>query len=214
MHFQKKALYNILLIFLFNHILYYYYFTGDHLLVIGGWNSGDLSGVELINLGTQNKVCQPLQLEYPVRLHSSVVTSRGVITCGGFNGTFLKTCTLQTKDGKTRPFPSLIRSRYSFGMVVMDQSLIVVGGWGAEGKMETIGLNGNFWVEEDLPFSVVFHCFVSINETMMMAIGGYDGKNVSKRYFEFVNEKRLKREGKQLNNNFLFIILKKKTLFL
>ena len=88
----------------------------------------------MISLGTQDKVCQPLQLEYPVDGHSSVVTSRGVITCGGYNGARLKTCTLQTKEGETKPFPSMIRRRNEFGMVVMDQSLIVVGGWGAEDK--------------------------------------------------------------------------------
>ena len=92
----------------------------------------------------------------------------------------------------------------NFGMVVMDQSLIVVGGYPAYDKMEKIGLNDNKWVEEDLPLKVWGHCLVSINETTMMAIGGIDGSgNVSKRYFEFVNEtKNLKREEKQLQKNF------------
>ena len=151
----------------------------------------------MISLGTQDKVCQPLQLEYPVSDHSSVVTSRGVVTCGGRNRTSLKTCTLQTKEGETKSLPSLIRSRYEFGMVVMDQSLIVVGGGGAKDKMEKIGFNDNSWVEEDLPFKVYGNCLVSINKTMMMAIGGRDRSfNVSKRYFQFLNEtKNLKKKN-------------------
>ena len=64
--------------------------------------------------------------------------------------------------------------------------------------MEKIGLNDNDWVEEDLPFKVRAHCVVSINETMVMAIGGWDG-GVSKRYFEFVNETRnLKKRRKAI----------------
>ena len=195
---------------------YHYYFTGDHLLVIGGSDGRRvLSEVEMINLGTQDKVCQPLQLEYPVYDHSSVVTSRGVVTCGGNNGsTRLKTCTLQTKEGETKPFPSMIRSRGYFGMVVMDQSLIVVGGRGAKNKMEKIGFNDDEWVEEDLPFKVYGHCLVSINKTMMMAIGGHYGR-VSKRYFEFLNEtKNLKKKRKVIAKEFLFLILKKNILFL
>ena len=180
--------------------MYHNYFTGDHLLVIGGDDGRILSEVEMINLGAQDKVCQPLQLEYPVRDHSSVVTSRGVITCGGWNGTYLKTCTLQTKEGESKPFPSMNRRRYNFGMVVMDQSLIVVGGYGTFeilNKMEKIGLNDNEWVEEDLPFTVWGHCVVYINETTMMAIGGLDGRlNVSKRYFESVNETKNLNEKK------------------
>ena len=88
---------------------YYYYFTEEHLLIIGGHGVYRyLSEVEMITLGTQDKICQPLQLEYPVSDHSSVVTSRGVVTCGGWNGTRLKSCTLQTKEGETKPFPSMI----------------------------------------------------------------------------------------------------------
>ena len=202
-HFETLFSYDITTIlyssFIFIIFSYHYYFTEDHLLVIGGYHGRYLSEVEMISLGTQDKVCQPLNLEYPVRGHSSVVTSRGVVTCGGSNGTYLKTCVLQTKEGETKPFPSLNRGRYFFGMVVMDQSLIVVGGSGALDKMEKIGFNDNEWVEEDLPFKVGYHCVVSINKTTMMAIGGSDGWNVSKRYFEFVNEtKNLKKRRKAI----------------
>ena len=190
---------------------YYYNFTEDHLLVIGGYGGRYLSEVEMISLGTQDKVCQPLKLDYPVYGHSSVVTSRGVITCGGWNGTRLKTCTLQTKEGETKPFPSMIRSRSHFGMVVMDQSLIVVGGMGALGKMEKIGLSDNEWVEEDLPFKVRYHCVVSINETMVIAIGGADERNVSKRYFEFVNDTiNLKMRRKAIAKEFFILNFEEK----
>ena len=145
----------------------------------------------MINLETQDKVCQPLDLEYPVEGHSSVVTSRGVVTCGGYNGAYLKTCTLQTKEGETKPFPSMNRRRSSFGMVLMDQSLIVVGGFGADDTMEKISLNGSRWIKVNLSFRIFNHCVVAINETMVMAIGGYDGNlKVRKRYFDFVIKTR------------------------
>ena len=149
--------------------------------------------MEVVNIGTEVEVCQPLNIGFPVKGHSSVITSRGVLTCGGDNGDKrprrLNTCIIHTKEGETRPFPSMIRSRSLFGMAVMDQSLIVVGGCcDGSDKMEKIGLNGNEWVEEDLPFSVQYHCVVSTSETMIMVIGGLDGNNVSRICFEFVIE--------------------------
>ena len=64
------------------------------------------------------------------------------------------------------------RPRSGFGMGVMDQNLIVVGGYGAENKMEKINLMSDQWIEEDLPFSVKDNCVVSINDTTVMSIGG------------------------------------------
>ena len=137
--------------------------------------------MEIINLGTEEGLCQPLQLESPTSSHSSVATNRGVMTCGGQIGVnYLKSCIIQTKDRKRMRFPSLNRGRSEFGMAVMGQSVIVVGGNGAINKMEKISLNGKKWVEEDLPFKVRAHCVVPINDTMMMVIGGNNGTKVNK----------------------------------
>ena len=96
-------------------------------------------------------------------------------------------------------------------MVVMDQSLIVVGGVGASNKIEKIGLNDNEWVEEELPFTVRNHCVVSINKTMMMVIGGVDDNNVSERYFEFVNKTRnLKNRRKAMAKEFFILNFEEK----
>ena len=153
-------------------------FLGDNLLILGGDSDGnrDLSNVEVIKVKTEGHICNPFELEYPVSGHSSVATSLGVITCGGWT----TNCTLQTIKGETRSFPSMKRSRYKFGMTVMNQTLMIVGGWPTYDKMEKISMNGDEWVEEDLPFSVWGHCVVSINETTAMVIGGSDSDyNVS-----------------------------------
>ena len=165
---------------------------GDHLLLIGGRRGSHHSDVEMINFGTKDDVCQSRDLDSPVEDHSSVATRRGVVTCGGqWNGIRLNKCIVQTKDGKTKPFPSMNRRRSSFGMVLMDQSLIVVGGFGADDTMEKISLNGSRWIKVNLSFRIFNHCVVAINETMVMAIGGYDGNlKVSKRYFDFVTKTR------------------------
>ena len=74
----------------------------------------------------------------------------------------------------------MIRPRSAFGMGLINQSLIVVGGNGALNKMEKINLQSGQWNELDLPFAVSRHCVVSINDTMLLSIGGYDEKdNVS-----------------------------------
>ena len=132
-------------------------------------------------MGKENGHCTASNLEYPVSSHSSVVSSLGVITCGGHDGkSRLKKCTLQKRDGETKMLPSMIRPRSAFGMVVINQTLIVVGGNGAFNKMETINLQSGQWNEVDLPFTVGYHCVVSINDTMILSIGGYDEKdNVS-----------------------------------
>ena len=149
---------------------------------MGGRSDGNrpLSNVEVIKVKTEGAICNPLELEYPVNGHSTVVTSLGIITCGGWESNSLKRCTLQTIKGETRLFPSMKRSRYRVGMAVMNQTLMIVGGYPAYEKMEKISMNGDEWVEEDLPFSVWSHCVVSINETSVMAIGGSDSDyNVS-----------------------------------
>ena len=157
----------------------------DNLLILGGCAAGDrgdrqISNAELIKLKTDANTCKPLKLEYSVYGHSSVASSRGIITCGGYTTNFVMTCTLQTNNGETRSFPSMNRSRSKFGMVVMNQTLIIVGGYPATDKMERISMNGDEWIEEDLPFSLWNHCVVSINETTVIAIGGSDyNHNVS-----------------------------------
>ena len=150
-------------------------FKADNLLIIGGRDGfrSESSDVELIDIEAEDEKCSPLDLDHPIQSHSSVVSSLGVITCGGrSNGTRLNRCILQTKEGEIKLFPSMIRPRSGFGMGVMDQNLIVVGGYGAENKMERINLMSDQWVEEDLPFSVSDNCVVSINDTTVMSIGG------------------------------------------
>ena len=159
--------------------------SGDNLWITGGidgisaedsFSSGQiLSDVELIHIkGIENEKCRPIALEYPVHYHSTILTSLGIMTCGGDNRTsVLNACMFQTKEGKTKSFPPMIRSRDRFGMVVVDQNLIVVGGFWVTNKMEKINLISGQWYEKDLPFMVSSHCVLSINDTIVVSIGGW-----------------------------------------
>ena len=136
-----------------------------------GWVPCHTSDVELIELQANNDGCDTLEFEYPVRGHSSVVTSRGVLTCGGSSRIYLSKCILQRIEGKTSSFPSMIRSRRYFGLAENGNKLFVIGGIGAENKMETISIYGDQWFEENLPFNTSGNCVFSVNDTII-SIGG------------------------------------------
>lgn len=148
----------------------------DNLFIIGGgyfgsWNSD----VELISLQRNNEICNIDQLDigYQVEAHASVSTRLGVITCGGAIAPYfqdgIKNCTLLTKNGQTREFPSMIHPRKNFGLALNNDKLFAIG----DETMETIDINGDQWTEDENTLQVwnSGHCVVSVNNKIIV-LGG------------------------------------------
>ena len=174
-----------------------FYFTGDNLVVIAGWTgSKRLSDVELVPFQTINDHCNPLDLDYTVRSHSSVGTPIGILSCGGWTGsTTTSKCVLQTKEGQTTTFPTMKRRRYYFGLGIVNDMVYAVGGSGGKTTMEKINFKTDSgWTLKNLPFSVYSHCLATTTKSLVITGGYHNG--VSNNNFKFVNEKKLKKERK------------------
>ena len=171
------------------------FFTGDNLVVIAGRDvSSPLNDVEHVSSQNNNNLCDPLDLDYTVYFHASVATDLGILTCGGVTASNTTSkCTLQTKNGQTTSFPSMRRSRWYFGLGIVNETIFAIGGrFGQqETTMEKINYNTDSeWTLTDLPFSVGIHCLTATTESLVIT-GGYDGE-VSKKILSFVNENKMK----------------------
>ena len=54
--------------------------------MIGGYGGSGLSNVELISIQSDNLLCGPADLHYASKYHSIATSDRGLITCGGYDG--------------------------------------------------------------------------------------------------------------------------------
>ena len=192
-------------------------FKPDNILIIGGsrvyfrfpdfpdYGNNDKTGfimehvsnTTLVSMPKNNGKCIPLDLDYPLHDHSSVLAAIGIITCGGRTGSdgegpASSKCILQSIEGKTVSFPSMVRKRADFGLSVIDDKLFAIGGnddFGTVNTMETINIGNNkkHWNEEKLPFNITDSCTVTIKNYIVL-IGGFDGEKVSKN-LESANKK-------------------------
>jgi len=153
--------------------------NGDHLVILGGDDVNDnaLSDVEVLDMQTEDKGCDPTDLSSTVGWHASVYSStlQSIITCGGWgNYGSLSSCSVQTKNGHHISIPSMNLSRYYFAMVTIQNKLYSLGGWETENTMETITLNATgTWNQQPMPFSVYGHCAVVLDNNIIV-IGGRD----------------------------------------
>ena len=160
--------------------------------MIAGRGSRALSDVELVSIQTNNDLCDPLDLDYPVYYHSSVGTPIGILTCGAVTASVRTSkCVLQNKEGQTTTFPSMKRERYQFRLGIVNDTVYAVGGGGGYTTMEKINFKTDSeWTLTNLPFSVSAHCLATTTKSLVVT-GGYNAYNgrVSKNNFQFLNEK-------------------------
>ena len=155
------------------------------MVILGGYdaNLNKISDVEVLDMQTEDKGCDPTDLPSPVYSHACVYSSvlQSLITCGGYgsNGRLSK-CSVETKNGHQISLPPMNSGRSSFAMVSTRNQLISIGGLGSRNKMETIKLNATgAWNQQPMPFSVQLHCAVALDNNIIV-IGGMDeNRNVS-----------------------------------
>ena len=160
------------------------------MLVIGGYSKGFLSDVELLNFDSNDDECNPSNLGYAVSDHATVLSSRGLITCGGRDGYWrlLSICSIQKSNGDIEFIPSMVTRNNHFGMVNVNETLYAIGGVGTLNTMETINLNNDTeWKKERLDnwpsgytcneysclatWQLTGHCVVNIRSKIFV-IGG------------------------------------------
>ena len=162
-------------------------------MIIGGYRYPNyLSDIEAVNLEDDNINCDPTDLPYKVAGHASVYTPvlDGILTCGGEdeNRNYLSKCILQRKGNESNHFPALNSKRYDLSLTSISDTIYAIGGFLNENTMETINLNTDKqWKQEELPFSVKYHCSVRLGNKIIVT-GGWDCKygNVSKIILKFL----------------------------
>ena len=158
----------------------------DNLVLIGGAGTRSyLSDIEAVSIDDDNINCDPTDLPYKVTDHASVYTPvlDGILTCGGFDGTrhYLSKCILQRKGNDSNHFPALNSKRFGLSLTSISNSIYAIGGFTNENTMETINLNTDKqWKQEELPFSVSWHCSVRLGNKIFVTGGRDEYHNVRK----------------------------------
>ena len=155
---------------------------GDGLLVVGGYAGHEvsLSNLEYISIEKEYG-CRPLDLPYEVRFHASVYIPflSGVVTCGGRNEShrFAK-CVIQSKNNLSTEFNTMNNTRSAFAMVANEKEIFSFGGFGGSNSMEIVNIKNEnrSWVQQEMPFSVQYHCAVILGSTIILS-GGEDENN-------------------------------------
>ena len=77
------------------------------------------------------------------------------------------------KKGDQISFPEMNSARELFTMVSIRNQLVVIGGTASKNTIETIRLNATLtkWNQQSIPFSVVSHCAVTLDDNVII-IGG------------------------------------------
>ena len=149
-----------------------------------GHGEDTLSDVEVLDMNTEGTGCKPTDLPSPVTAHASVYSSalKSLITCGGKGNN--RGCFVQNKKGDQISFPEMNSARELFTMVSIRNQLVVIGGTASRNTIETIRLNATLtkWNQQSIPFSVVSHCAVTLDDNVII-IGGRDENNKVNRKF-------------------------------
>ena len=161
------------------------------LLVANGYNSGILNpilkSVEVINLDESNPnlICDNLP-DLPTTIHRAIghlYVKTTPIICGGYTNVYSSECHTFV-NGTWMSSPSLNEARgYSASVIfssegrVEDDIILITGGQNnVEGVLSTVeSFDGQIWNETmfaDLPTTILLHCMVKINNSMLMLIGG------------------------------------------
>jgi len=148
-----------------------------------GYHGNILSDVELLDMQTEDKGCDPTDLPSPVYEHASVYSSsfQSLITCGGYGfNESLSSCSVETKNGHHISIPSMNSRRASFAMVAIHNKLYSLGGRETENTMETLEMNATgTWHQQSMPFAVVGHCAVVLDNSIIVIGGRDENGNVS-----------------------------------
>ena len=162
-----------------------YFVSGNQLVIVGGWGpSGSLSSVEALDEHQHLNCNIP---SYPIvsSVHSSTVTSSGILVCGGSYGSrYRNDCyEYRSSSNSWTSLPSMMTERYYFDMIDLKEKVYAVGGLGGSGSynsMESYDSSTRIWTKQSLPFSVWGHCITQLSENKFILIAGNSGSVVSK----------------------------------
>ena len=142
------------------------------------------SNVEITTLDPDNNFnCQIPNLPKAVSGHSTIKTTIGVISCGGFKGNdYTNKCHLLASNNSWLPFPPMIERRRFFAMAEGDGKIFSVGDYGGEDSMEWIDLKEKTsWTRQNLPFKIRNQCMATFNSSHTIQTGGVLNGKVNKR---------------------------------
>ena len=167
------------------------------MVVIGGYSRGDvLSDIEALKIDEDGINCEPTDLPYRVANHASVYTPvlDGILTCGGNdeNWNYLSKCIILRRGNDSNHFPALNSKRSGLSLTSISDTIYAIGGHPNRNTMETINLNTDKqWKQEELPFSVKYHCSVRLGNKLIVTGGIDENENVTGGVWEFGNVSKI-----------------------
>ena len=180
-------------------------FSGLTKLVVAGGGDqpyGRLKSVEVVNLDESNPsvTCKNLP-DLPLGLWGAMgqlYQQKTPIICGGGNGADYRSDCHSLENGTWIEIASLNVPRYWSASATFfqgeDEILLMTGGKNENEILSTVqSFDGKTWNHErisDLPESVLLHCLVKINNSMLFQIGGYTTTETGNTYFFDINENK------------------------
>ena len=115
-------------------------------------------------------------MEVGVTFHATVVTPKGIVTCGGlatYQDANRKDCFRLTTEATWELLPSMNKARAEFDMVVLGDDIVAFGGSSYEDSYEKINWrNGEKWEMTKLRQKFYDPCVTKWNEESIFITGG------------------------------------------
>lgn len=154
--------------------------------IVGGANSKSLSTAELLYEDTNMPYTKCNIPSYPITLkgHSSILTSTGILVCGGKSSSGYQKKCYELRSSPSRKaswethfsIPShLTTPRSYFGMIHLGGRIYAIGGYPAKNSMDFFDFQEHSVTRVAIPFSVTNHCITEISDHQFIVTGGYQG---------------------------------------
>ena len=149
----------------------------------------DGTNTEIIDVGINSNYSCPKLMPFPVPMRvatGGLVNGQPFLCGGGYSknpgyGYFKDCYKLENSGSWTKDDTTVLNENrgYVFGSVVLENNLIISGGWSGSNHLYTIEMLSPHTVSEtlsvDLPYRISSHCQVSFSSDQFMVIGGTDG---------------------------------------
>ena len=120
--------------------------------------------------------------QFPTKVwaHQGIVNNDAIMICGGYDGGYSRQCYQLKKQGNQwTPAASMGRSRWNFGMAVVNGQPIAIGGFPTTTNTGEKYEGGRWTAISNSPVTIKYHCAAEWSETEMIVIGGIQGGTVS-----------------------------------
>ena len=131
----------------------------------------------------------------PIAEATGAFVNSRVVICGGYHPVTSQCYSLGQNENEWKPSGNLITPRYSAASAVINDKLIIFGGYNAGNLQSTEEIDvaaGTASQGPSMPLAMVYHCAVKLNTSTVLIIGGYGSSYLRSTYFYSFKEKTFK----------------------